>query len=153
MSQDPAVFTGTVDSEGRIHLEFPKQQIAYCKRKLAGQCIDVIIAGQGTMKSRIQERGFHAMVSPWAKSEGHQIDHLKQSLLAQIFGMEERANPITGEIEDVLREPHTSTLNRAKYAELIDRTMEIAADCGVILEAPHEYRERKEREAKKGRAA
>ena len=47
MSQDPAVFVGKVDSEGRIVLDFPSQQRAYCKAKLAGQCVDVIIAPQG----------------------------------------------------------------------------------------------------------
>ena len=49
----------------------------------------------------------------------------------------------------VLREPHTSKLSRAKYSELIERTLEIAGECGVILVAPNEYRERKAKEAKR----
>jgi hypothetical protein len=48
----------------------------------------------------------------------------------------------------VLAEPHTSKLSRAQYAELIERTLEIAAECGVVLEAPQDYRERHEREAR-----
>ena len=149
MSQDPAVFLGMVDNEGRIRLEFPSQQRAYCKRQFAGQCIDVIIAPQGELKSRLQESGFHAMITPWARSEGHAIDDLKVDLLRAIFGEREHTNPITGEIVMVLREPHTSKLNRKKYSELIERALEIAAGCGVILEAPNEYTERKKREAKK----
>lgn len=153
MSQDPALFTGKVDQDGRIHLDFAAQQVAYCKRKLAGQCVDVMIAPAGELKSRLQEKAFHAMLAPWAR-EGHRIDDLKRSLLAEIFGTMEVPHPITGEVVIVLREPHTSTLSRARYSELIERTLEIAGECGVILEAPHEYRERKEREAKKkGRAA
>lgn len=153
MSQDLSVFIGTVDADGAIHLEHPQQQRAYCKRKLAGQCVDVVIAPQGAMKSRLQECGFHAMITPWAHQEGHRIDDLKRDLLRHIFGEMEHTNPITGEIAMVLREPHTSKLSRAKYSELIERTLEVAGECGVILEAPHEYRQRKERERQRKVAA
>ena len=143
------MFPGLVDEDGKVHLESPAQQRAYCKRKFAGQCVDVVIAGQGLMKSRLQESGFHAMITPWAKSEGHNVDDLKRDILRAVFGEREHVNPITAEVGMVLREPHTSTLSRAKYSELIERTLEIAGECGVILEAPHEYRERKAREARK----
>jgi hypothetical protein len=143
MSQDPAIFAGHVDNDGKVHLDRPSQQTAYCKARLAGQCVDVIIAPQGAMKSRLQECGFHAMIAPWAKSEGHRIDDLKRDLLRAIFGEIDHCNPITGEVTRVLADPHTSTLSRAKYSELIERTLEIAAECGVLLEAPHEYRERR----------
>lgn len=143
MSRDPAVFIGAVDADGRIHLDFPAQQRAYCKAKLAGQSVDVIVAPMGAMKTRLQERGFHAMITPWAKGEGHRIDDLKRDLLRAIFGEMEHQNPITGEITMVLREPHTSTLNRAQYIELIERSLEIGAECGVILIAPNEYKRMK----------
>lgn len=149
MSQDPAVFLGRVDAEGRIHLDFPAQQRAYCKKRLAEQSVDVIIAPTGKMKTRLQECGFHAMVTPWAKEEGHRLDDLKRDILRAVFGEREHTNPITGEITMVLREPHTSALNRAQYAELIERTLEIAAECGVVLVAPSEYRQSKERQEKR----
>ena len=152
MSADPAVFLGTVDEHGAIHLDFPRQQRAYCRAKLAGQCIDVIIAPQGALKSRLQEKGFHAMIAPWV-ADGNRYDDLKQFLLAEIFGTMEVANPISGEVVLVLREPHTSTLSRVKYSELIERTLQIAAEKGYILEAPNEYRLRKEREAQKRQAS
>ncbi len=149
MSQDPAIFTGTVDSEGRIHLEFPSQQRAYCKAKHAGECIEVIIAPEGTSKTRLQEAGFHAMIQPWAKGEGHRIDDLKRDILRAVFGEQEHVNPITGEIAMVLREPHTSKLNRAQYSELVERSMELAAECGVILVAPNEYTRMKDAKRKR----
>lgn len=153
MSFDPAVFVGAVDADGRIHLDFPGQQRAYCRAKLAGQCVDVIVAPAGLLKTRLQEAGYHAMITPWAKSEGHRIDDLKRDLLRHIFGEQEHVNPITGEVTMVLREPHTSTLSRAKYSELIERTLEIAAECGVFLEAPNEYRRRKEQQrGKRGKS-
>lgn len=149
MSQDPAIFTGAVDAEGRIHLDHPAQQRAYCKKKHAGELVEILIAPVGLMKSRKQESGFHAMITPWARGEGHRIEDLKRDLLRHVFGEVEHVNPISGRVEKVLAEPHTSKLSRGKYSELIERTLEIAAECGVILEAPSEYRERKEREAHK----
>ena len=153
MSQDPAVFLGTVDEDGAIHLDFPQQQRAYCKRKLAGKCVDVIIAEQGALKTRLQECGFHAMIAPWAHDEGHNVDDLKDDLLREIFGEREHVNPITGKVTVGLREPHTSTLSRAKYSELIERTVDIAAGCGQILIAPNEYTERKRKDAAKTAAS
>lgn len=154
MSQDPAVFRGTVDDEGRIRLEFPSQQRAYCKRKLAGQCVDVLVAPQGLLKSRLQESGFHAMITPWAASEGHRIDDLKRDLLREVFGEQERVHALTGEVSMVPRETHTAKLSRVQYSELIERTLQIAAEvCGVILEAPNEYRERKTKGARRAAKA
>lgn len=149
MSVDPAVFLGRIDDEGAVHLDFPSQQRAYCKAKLAGKSVDVIVCEQGELKTRLQEQGFHAMITPWAKAEGHAIEDLKRDLLLEIFGTREHVNVLTGEVSLVLREPHTSKLSRAKYSELIERTLDIAAGCGHILEAPHEYRMRKERELRK----
>jgi hypothetical protein len=149
VSQDPSVFPGKCNTEGDVDFDFPAQQRAFCKKKYAEQCVDVIIAPAGSMKTRLQEMGFHAMITPWAKSEGHRIDDLKRDLLHAIFGEQEHVNPITGEITMVLREPHTSALNRAQYSELIERSLELAAGCGVLLEAPSEYTRRKEQDAKK----
>jgi hypothetical protein len=149
MSQDPAIFLAVIAPDGSIRFDFPAQQKGYCRTKLAGQCVDVIVAPQGLAKSRLQEKGFHAMIQPWAREGGHRIDDLKRDLLREIFGEQERTNPITGEVVMGLREPHTSKLTRAQYSELIERTLDIAAECGFVLMAPDEYRRRKEADAKK----
>ncbi len=145
MSKDGGIFPGECDADGRIHLDNAKQQKVYCKARFAGQPVDVIIAPQGHLKTRLQECGFHAMITPWAKEEGHEIDDLKDDCLRHVFGTREHTDPTTGEIRLVLREPHTSKLNRAQYSELIERTLEIAAECGFVLVAPHEYRKTRDR--------
>lgn len=149
MSQDQAVFRGVCDKDGRIHLDHPSQQVAYCKAKFADQSIEVLIAPIGAAKTRLQEQGFHSMIAPWARDEGHRIDDLKRDLLRAVFGEQEHTNPITGEITMVLRQPHTSKLNRAQYRELIERTLDIAAECGVVLVAPDEYKRLKEQKRKR----
>ena len=141
----------------KVTLDFPAQYRAFVA-KLAGDtganiCIEVY--PRAARKSRRQESGFHAMLAPWA-AEGHRIDDLKRFLLHEVFGEREVTNPITGVVTMELREPHTSTLTMAQYSELIERSLEIAAGCGVILQAPDEYRrqrERREKQARKAKAA
>jgi len=151
MSQDPQLFVGKVDDDGKVHLDFPTQFRAFCKAKLKGQCVDVWIGPQGRMQTRKQSAGYHAMLQPWAREEGHRIEDLKRDCLAHVFGTVEHTNPITGEVSVGLVEPHTSRLSRAKYSELIERTLEIAAECGVVLEAPSEFRERREKAQRQAR--
>jgi hypothetical protein len=97
-------------------------------------------------KTRLQEKGFHAMIAPWAKAEGLSIDDLKHDLLREVFSLKEHVDRFTGEVSMVLREPHTSKLSRKDYSELIERTLQIAAECGHELVAPNEYREWKARQ-------
>lgn len=121
-----------------------------------GEELTLTIEPTEQRKTRLQEKGFHAMIQPWAKAEGHRIDDLKRDLLRAIFGEQEHVNPLTRHVEMVLREPHTSTLSKTKYSELIERTLEIAAECGHVLVAPNEYRAWKDAKAakrKKGAAA
>lgn len=134
------VMVGFPQPDGKIRMEFPKQFYAWVKRRFpAGSAVRVTVEDVAVAKTRAQERGFHAMLKPWT-SEGHRLDDLKQFLLRDVFGAREAVNPITGEVVEVLAEPHTSTLTKEQYSELIERTLVVAAECGVLLQAPDEYR-------------
>lgn len=160
MSADIPEFELTVDERGHVRFAHPAQAHAYLRGKFAGQTIVGQFYEHRTKRSDRQNRGFHAMVSPWAKAEGHRIEDLKDDLLGAVFGYLEVTSLVTGEVKLVLAEPHTSGLSVGKFCELIDRTLEIAAEQGVILVAPDEYRKAKQREqrrlerlAQKGQAA
>ena len=118
-----------------------------------GEELEISIGPVDERHTRKQECGFHAMIAPWAKEDGHAIEDLKRDLLAEIFGLREHVDAITNEVVLVLREPHTSKLNKQKYNELIERTLEIAARMGHVLIAPSEYRQRKEQEAQQREVA
>lgn len=126
-------------------LDFPSQWKAFAATLagLSGEEICIEVYPKRERKSRAQEKGFHAMLRPWA-AEGHQVDDLKRFLLREVFGEREVVNPVTGEVGHELREPHTSTLTMAQYSELIERTLEVAAGCGVVLKSPDEYRRQQE---------
>jgi hypothetical protein len=131
-------FVGFVSEDGqKLLLDFPKAFKAYFKR-YAGHEVVLTIQKKSEAKTRAQEMGFHAMIQPWAKDEGHQIEALKRDLLGEVFGYLETPSPLTG--ERVLREPSTAKLSKPKYSQLIEETMVIAARCGYILIAPEEYK-------------
>ena len=160
MSADIPAFELTVDERGHVRFAHPAQAHAYLRGKFAGQAIVGQFYPHREKRNDRQNRGFHAMVAPWAKAEGHRIDDLKDDLLEAVFGTIEVTSLVTGEVRKVLAEPHTSKLTVGQFSELIDRTLEIAAEQGVILVAPDEYRRAKEKErrrleraAQKGRAA
>ena len=160
MSADIPEFELTVDERGHVRFAHPAQAHAYLRGKFAGQAIVGQFYPHREKRNDRQNRGFHAMVAPWAKAEGHRIDDLKDDLLEAVFGTLEVTSLVTGEVRKVLAEPHTSKLTVGQFSELIDRTLAIAAEQGVILVAPDEYRRAKEKErrrleraAQKGRAA
>jgi len=106
----------------------------------------MVISDEPEPRSAAQNRALHKMLEPWCK-EGHDIEDLKDDLLRAVFGLREKVDAITGEVTHALAEPHTSKLSKAQFSELMQRAVQIAAECGVWLELPDEYRERVERKS------
>lgn len=153
MSRDPAVFLGMVNEHGTVHLDFPQQQRAWCKTRLAGQSVEVEIRPQHSKRSDRQNRALHALLNAWAKDSGNDTDDLKQVMLGIAFGHVERTMPVTGEIREVLAKPHSSGLTVHEFCHLIEEVLRVAAENGTWLQAPDEYRRAKEAAARKGQAA
>jgi len=141
------VFVGVVSEAGTLTLDHRAAFLAYAKR-FAGDEVEVELRKRRTKRSDRQNRALHAMLTPWANGEGWPIDDLKRELLCEVFGRREVTSPVTGQITYVPQQPHTSALTTVEFALLMDRAVEIAAGCGVVLELPDEYRA-----AKRTRAA
>lgn len=140
---EPLSYIGTADDAGRIVYELPARvRAAQVRHRFARRVVEVEIREFQAQRTQRQSRGFHAMVKPWARERGWAIEALKQFLLKEIFGVVEFVAPRTGEVTLVLAEPHTSLLTVAAFSDLIERTLELAAYDGVVLEAPYEYRRR-----------
>jgi hypothetical protein len=164
MKSEEPIFLGYAHPSGKLDLDFPPQFKARV-RELAGKDgaeVEITLSASGNNRTRRQEKGFHAMVTPWARKRGDRIAYLKQWLLAEIFGTHLFTVPGTDLAIEVLAEPQTSKLTRRQYCELIEGAMQLAAEKdGYYLTAPDEYRKAKEaarkqvaREAKKaGKAA
>lgn len=142
--------------DGKPRLDFPSQFFAYVKR-FEGEEIEITVSKRKAQRTDRQNRALHAMLTPWAHEAGYSLDELKRALMGEVFGWQTQRNPITGQDAQVPVRPHTSALNVADFCHLIDEALRIAAECGVILVAPDEYRKAKEAAAKQavrtGRAA
>ena len=142
-----AAFVGFVDEHGKLTLDSPQAFKAFYSR-MKGEEVEVEIRKRRTKRSDVQNRAFHACITPWAHEEGHNIEDLKRDILAAVFGELEVVNAITGEVKKVLAEPHTSKLDTVKFSILMERTVELAAGCGVILQLPDEYLAEKRKKAR-----
>lgn len=140
----PSVFLARIGPDGTIGFDFPRQQIAYCRSKFAGECVEVEVRLQASKRSNRQNRALWALIGEWAKERGHEPDDLKDVMLGIAFGHLEHVMPITGEIRQVLAKPHSSRLNVHEFCHLIEEVLRVAADDGVFLLAPDEYRKAKE---------
>ena len=139
MTSDVPEFEVMVDSQGRVSFAHPAQARAYLRGQFAGQVIVAQFYEHRTKRSDRQNRAFHAAITPWAKERGWEIDALKQFLLKRTFGVHEFVDPVSGEVVEVLAEPHTSKLGVQQFCELVDRTLELAAEDGVWLVIGDEY--------------
>lgn len=134
---------------GHVTMDYPHVVQAYV-RSLAGDRetidLEITITEAGTDKTRAQEAGFHAMITPWAHQRGESVDMVKQFCLAQAFGTHQFTHAGTGLVFDVLAEPRSSKLSRKKYALLIETAMQLAAEDrpSCILMPPDEYRRARE---------
>lgn len=127
--------TGVVTG-GHLPLLVRRQVAALLSRLADGTAVVVELYERPVRRTSAQNDAFHALIRPWAQAEGHDVDELKRDLMGTVFGWQE--SPL-GESR-VPREPHTSRLTTAQFSELMERTVEIAAECGVVLQLPEEYR-------------
>lgn len=141
-------FYGFIAVGGKITLDAPALLKAWAK-KIAGttgaECV-LFLADKAWLKTRQQEKGYHAMLKPLCLAKGFDIEDAKDYMLARVFGVD--VSKIDG--REILIEPHTSKLNKQQYSELIERTLEIAVtEFDVWLEAPSEWTTRKESDRRK----
>jgi hypothetical protein len=140
-------FYGFAQVGGKLTLDFPTPFKAFVS-KLAGETgaeVVIFLADKAWLKTRQQEKGLHAMLNPIVVEKGWPIADVKRYMLAKTFGVTK--SMIDG--SEILVEPHTSDLNKQQYSQLIESCLEIAAtEFEIWLEAPSEWKERKEKERK-----
>lgn len=139
-----SVAATVMDDQGTIKTTVPFKPLI-ARSFGSGEEVTITIRAGEEPKTRRQERGFHAMIQPWAKQGGHRIDDLKYDLLGAIFGWSAAKSPLSGRM--LPNELHTSKLSKKQYSELIEGTLEIAASCGFVLKAPDEWRQEQEAKA------
>jgi len=140
MKRQPRTFYGFIQ-DGKLQLSAQQAFRAHLKQFADGDDVEITIQPMRRRRTKAQNAAFYAaLLAPWAEQEGHDIDDLKRDLLGTIFGWSEKKSPLTG--QPVPLKPHTSDLTVEEGSIFIDRTLQIAAECGVFLMAPDEHKER-----------
>lgn len=163
MTADVPELEVRIDAQGRASFVHGGQAHAYLRQFAGREDIVAQFYPFRARRSDRQNRALHAMVQPWLLCEarkGWSVDALKYWLLGEVFGRLECLDPKSGEVFLIPSELHTSRLSVGQFCELIERALEFAAEDGVYLLAPDEYRKAKEKAqrraalaARKGRAA
>lgn len=135
-------FSGDCDGRGRIAFDIPAQVTAFCGAHFAGQRVDVEIRVRKVKRTDRQNRALHRCLSLWAKDKGHDVEQLKDDLLALCWGYVVRQNLLTGEIVKSLVKPHTAALSVEEFTLLFDHAAIEAAKDGHVMEMPDEFKAR-----------
>lgn len=125
--------------DGHLPVIVRKQIATLLSHVKDGHTIVIELFQLPRVRTLAQNDGFHAMITPWAKEGGHVVDELKRDLLGEVFGWD--GSPLN--VARVPKKPHTSHLTIEEFSELMNRTVEIAADCGYVLTLPSEYTDSK----------
>lgn len=131
---------------GKLLLDFPEQFRAWTSR-FEGDEVEVIVRKRRAKRSDAQNRAMWALLNEWARQEGHTPDDLKDDVMGEAFGWSETPSPITHRVTP--KRTRTSQLNTADFCHLIEEILRLAAECGVVLMAPDEYRRAKDTERRK----
>lgn len=150
MSDTPE-FVGVVQ-DGKVLLDWRKQFDAYVTQ-FEGEEVVLEIRKRRSKRSDKQNRALHACLGRWAAEKGHDVEEIKDDLLALLWGYHVRQSRITGEVVKSLVKPHTSRLNTQEFCDLFDLAAEEAAKDGHYMLMPDEYLAAKADAAKKAAKA
>ena len=140
-------FLGFVDAQGKFALDFPEQFKAFVAR-WREQEVELLIRKRRTIRSTRQNAALHACLDRWAKDKGHDVEQLKDDLLALCWGYVVTQNLFTGEVVKRLVKPHTSKLSTAEFTQLFDVAAVEAAKDGHVMTMPDEFKANREKKRK-----
>lgn len=149
---EPFVCGADCDEKGVIHMDMPMaQHRAIVRARFAGKRVDVEVRERKSRRTDLQNRAYHAAITPWAHELGMGVDELKRDLLGLMWGYgEPKVSRLTGEEYRLPIKPHTSRLTTAEFAALMDFTIMTAAKTGYVMLAPDEFRTQQQKASVKG---
>lgn len=138
------IFIGTVDENGRVHFDFPSKAHAFNQEYFAGHEVEIEIRKRRSKRSLKQNAYLHAAIEPLAEKLGVTVAGLKLILLGEVFGW-----------TNVLGRPyperdHTSDLNTEEFSDVMAFAQQLAAEHGVLILDPSEYKAEKQKRERRG---
>lgn len=135
------IFIGVVQ-DGTLRLDWRKQFDAYLAQ-FEGHEVEVEVRKRRSKRSTRQNRWMHAFLTPLAEHTGSTVEELKLIGLIALWGTHE----VMGYTVPV--HAHTSELNTAEFSDLCAWYQQKAAEVGVLILDPDEYRAAKKKAAER----
>lgn len=131
-------FIGVVTEDGKkLILDYPDQFKTFYSQ-FAGDEVEVTVRKRRSKRSLKQNAYFHAAIAPLAEDLGYTTEELKLDLLGNKFGWKELADG-----NKVPLRLHTSELNTKDFADLMDYSIQIAAERGILILDPSQHQSKR----------
>jgi len=147
MSSPRGIFPAFIDGDGRVRLDFPSQAHAFNREHFHETEVFVEVYKRRSKRSVKQNAAYHAAIGPLAEHLGYTVEELKLTMLGGCFGWK-TVNGV--QLPERL---HTSDLNTEQFSDLMAYTNQIAAEAGVLILDPSEWKAAKRKQQRKSRAA
>lgn len=137
------IFIGTVDEQGRVHPDYPSKMHEFNRAHFAGHEVEIEIRKRRSKRSLKQNAAYHAAIAPLAEHLGYTTEELKLAMLGGCFGWHE----ISGAQLPIRL--HTSDLNTEEFSDLMAYTNQIAAEAGILILDPSEWKAAKRKQLRR----
>lgn len=146
MSSPRGIFKGYVSEDGNVSFDFPSEAYAFNREYFADHEVEIEIRKRRSKRSLDQNAAYHASIGPLAEHLGYTTEELKLAMLGGCFGWREVAGM------SIPIELHTSGLNTEQFSDLMAYTQRIAAEHGVLILDPSEWKAAKRKEVRRSAA-
>lgn len=137
MSSPRGIFPAYVNEDGRIAFDFPSQAHAFNREHFADHEVFVEVYKRRSKRSLKQNAAYHAAIAPLAEHLGYTVEELKLAMLGGCFGWK---NVSGVQLPERL---HTSELNTEEFSDLMAYTNQIAAEHGILILDPSQWKAEK----------
>lgn len=136
-------FIGLITEDGKkLLLDYPDQFKAFYAQ-FAGHEVEVELRKRRTKRTLKQNAYLHAAIKPFADHCGYTVEELKLALLGECFGYHQ-VNGVTLPLK-----LHTAGLTTQEFVEITELLIQKAAEEGVLILYPEEWKRERKKAAKK----
>lgn len=147
MSSPRGIFPAYVTDDGHVKFDFPSQAHQFNREYLAGHEVYVEVYKRRGKRSIQQNRWLYAFLGPLAEKLGVTVEELKLIGLIALWG----TRVVMG--YRVPEKAHTSDLNTEEFSDLCAWYQQKAAEVGVLILDPQEWKAEKRKAARKAAKA
>lgn len=142
MSSPRGIFPAYIDEHGKVTFDFASKAHEFNREHFADNEVFVEIYKRRAKRSLKQNAAYHASIQPLAEHLGYTVEELKLAMLGGAFGWK---NVNGCQLPERM---HTSDLNTEDFNDLMAYTNQIAAEHGILILDPSQWKAEKRKQAR-----